>query len=194
MRTRGFIQKEAVVALLILASVLVAVFYWRTGSEDIPGDYEVRKGNYRLEDGQYEQAISEFSKALTKTPDHVDAHFGLAITYMQTDRIEEALTAFDKVLEINPENGIAFADRGILLDRMGRYEEALASYKKALTVDPEMLEGPGWLWRFLHNVSEKPPNITTRALYLQEELAKPPEERRLSNPEEDAAQRMYKVD
>lgn len=187
-------QKKALFALLILLGIGASVFYWRVGSEDTPGDYHVKKGNYRLEDGQLAEAEKEFLLALGKSPDYAPAHLGLAISYLQMDRSADSLVEFDRTLELAPEMAAAYADRGILFDRLGQYEKALADYKKALSLDSEILEGPGWLWRFLHNVDKKPPAIADRARYLEEELQKPPEKRLLKIPEADEQQRMYKVD
>ena len=170
------------------------IIYWRAGTEQVPGDYDVKKGNYRLEDGQYDLAIKEFSKALEATPDHVMAHLGLAITYMQTEKYMKALQEFNLVIEQDPKLAAAYANRAILYDRSGEHAKALTDYKKALELDPEILEGPGWIWRFLRNIDEKPPTIKDRAEYLEAELAKPEGERLLKVPSEDEKQRMYKID
>jgi tetratricopeptide (TPR) repeat protein len=106
----------------------------------------------------------------------------------------EAMQEFNLVIEDNPELAPAYADRGILYDRMGEHRKALADYRKAIELDPEILEGPGWLWRFMRNIDEKPPTIKDRAAYLEAELAKPEEERVLKVPEKDEKQRMYKID
>lgn len=187
-------HKKALSALLILIGIAALIFYWRVGSEKNPGDYEVKKGNYRLEDGQYDDAVKEFSIALEKNPNHTHAHLGLAITYMQMERYEEAEAEFNKTIELEPAMAVAFADRGILYDRTEQYQLALADYKKALALDSEILEGPGWLWRFMRNIDQKPPAIADRAAYLEAELQKPPAERLLYLPEKDQEQRMYKVE
>lgn len=122
------------------------------------------------------------------------ARLGLAVTYMQTGKDIEALQEFNLVVEMNPELAAAFANRGILYDRLGEHKKALADYKKAIELDEEILEGPGFLWRFMRNIDEKPPSVKDRAAYLEAELAKPEEERLLRVPEEDEKQRMYKID
>jgi tetratricopeptide (TPR) repeat protein len=185
---------KAVPYLIGLLVIVGLVFYWRIGVEKNPGDYNVKKGNYRLEDGQYEEAVKEFSEALGKNPEHAMARLGLAVTYMQIGKDNEAMQEFNLVIEKNPELAPAYADRGILYDRMGDQQKALADYKKAIELDEELLKGPGWLWRFLHNVGEKPPNIKDRAAYLETELAKPKAEQLLQLPDADKKQRMYKID
>ena len=192
-----FHQEQRNKALLffgVLLAVVAVIVYWRTGVEEVPGDYHVKKANYRLEDGQYDKAIEEFKQALELNPDHAMAHLGLAISYMQKGETELALQEFDATLALDGNIAVAYADKGILYDRLGKYEKALANYKKALELDAEILEGPGWIWRFLRNIDEMPPSIKERADYLEEELAKPPKERLLQFPEEDAKQRMYKVE
>jgi tetratricopeptide (TPR) repeat protein len=187
-------DSRGILYLVILIGIIAFVYYWRVGSEEDPGEYNVKKGNYRLEDGQFDEAVKEFNIALDKNPDMTNAHLGLAITYMQTNKPDMAMAEFNRTIELAPEMAAAYANRGILYDRLSEYERALADYRKALALDPEILEGPGFLWRFMRNIEEKPPTILQRADYLEAELAKPPEERLLKVPEIDKKQRMYKID
>jgi tetratricopeptide (TPR) repeat protein len=180
-----------IIGLLVIIGI---IFYWRVGVEDNPGDYNVKAGNYRLEDGQYEEAVKDFSEALKKNPENALAHLGLAITYIQMNKSAEALVELNRTIELAPEMAATYANRGVLYDRWGEYEKALADYRKALALDPEILEGPGFLWRFMRNIDEKPPTILQRADYLEAELAKPPAERLLRILEKDEKQRMYKID
>ena len=187
-------DNKAVPYAILLLALIGFIFYWRVGVEKAPGDYSVRKGNYRLEDGQYEEAIKEFNEALAENPEHAMARLSLAVTYIQMGRDAEALQELNTVIANNPELAPAYANRGILYDRLGKHRQALADYRMAIELDEEILKGPGWIWRFLRNIDEKPPTIKERADYLEVELAKPEEERLLSVPEEDEKQRMYKID
>jgi len=181
------------IGLGIIFIITSVVIYWRTSVEEIPGDYHVRKGNYRLEDGEYESAVKEFMYALKKNPMHPFAHLGLAITYMQMDKLDMALKHFNITIKLNPELGVAYANRGILYDRMGSYKMAFKDYKKALEIDPKLGQGPGWLWCFLHNIKKRPPTIADRAAYIEAEMKKVPEKRILQVKEIDEKQRMFKV-
>ena len=150
-------DKKAIPYLIGLLVLIGFLIYWRQGVEKIPGDVNVRAGNYRLEDGVYDEAAKQFSEALQKTPDHVMARLGLATTYMQTGRDTEALQELNLVIELKPDLAAAYANRGILYDRSGKHKKALADYRKSLELDPEILEGPGFLWRFMRRIDEKPP-------------------------------------
>ena len=74
------------------------------------------------------------------------------------------------------------------------FEIPILDYRKAVELDSEMGEGPDWITLFLGNISKSPPTIIDRANYLEAELKKPSTERLLSNPEEDAKQRSYKLE
>ena len=178
--------------LLLFVSVVAFVLYWRTAVEGTPGDYHVRTGNYHLEDGQYDRAIAEFERALEANAGHPLAYLGIALALMHQERYEASLEAFGHAMALDDSLAVAYADRGILHDRMGLHEAALSDYRRALSLDPNLADGPGWLWRFLRNVTERPPTIADRAAYLEAELRKPPEDRLLRLPEIDAQQRMYR--
>ena len=189
------IKKEhisGIIVLLLLVAIGAFVYYWRTGTEAVPGDYHVKTGNYRLEDGQHAEAVKEFSAALKQNPKHRGAHLGLGITYMQMKQHDRSLYHFTRAIELDPDFAVAYADRGVLHDRMGNYALALKDYKNAVALNPKLAEGPGWLWRFMRNIHEKQPTIADRARYLEEELKKPPKERLLQVPEIDEKQRMHK--
>ena len=184
-------NRAGLFVLLLFAAVVAFVLHWRTAVEDTPGDYHVKTGNYRLQDGQYDRAIAEFDLALEANPGHPLAYLGIALALMHQNRHEASLEAFGHALALDDSLAVAYADRGILHDRMGQHDLALRDYRRALALDPKLADGPGWLWRFLRNIPERPPTIADRAAYLEAELRKPPEARLLRRPEIDAQQRMH---
>ncbi len=186
------INEKALIAFIVFVGIVALVLYWRVGSEDVEGDYNIKTGNYRLEDGLFKEAVQEFTLALEKNPNHPAAHLGLGLAHMKMNEFDLALASFNRAIEIDPSLAIAYADRGILYDQLGEHENALKDYKKSLELDPKAVEIPGFLWRFMRNISEKPPGIKERAEYLEKELNKPEEERLLSAPEKDSQQRMHK--
>ena len=112
---------------------------------------------------------------------------------MGMTRNDEALAVIDRAITLKPDFAAAFANRGILHDRMGRSEKALGDYRKAVELDATLADGPGWITRFFRKQPQAPPTIRDRAVYLAEQLKKPPAERLLRVPELDDAQRSYKV-
>jgi tetratricopeptide (TPR) repeat protein len=182
---------KALLGLAIVALIAVAYFNYMT-KETVPGENKYRLANKYLEDGNYEEALNVFDEALSVNPSYAPIHVGKAITLMQVEQYNEARIHFNRAIELNAKSGLAYANRGILNDRIGNYRAAVADYRKAMELNPKLTKGPGILWRFLHNVPEKPPTIADRADYIEKELAKPKDKQLLRVPEVDADQQMYK--
>jgi tetratricopeptide (TPR) repeat protein len=185
-------------ALMTVAALMTAAwigwsFYDGMLKEGNPGDADYLAGSTAFEDGHYGKALKDFDSALDTDPGHLHALRGRAMSLMQLGRLDQALAEFDAVVAVEPDSGPTIANRGILHDRMGHYRLALADYELALRLAPELVDGPGWLTRFLRKQPERPPTIADRARYLRAELAKPESERVMRNPEQDANQRPYKM-
>ncbi len=185
--------------LVIIAIVMVVgwvswtLYDSSSWTEQQPGDSEYLQGNRAFEDAHYQDALDNYIAALRVAPHHQQALRGKALSLMQLDEEQAALQTFNALIATKPVHpASAYANRGILYDRMGLYEKALADYQQALALDTEMAEGPGWMTRFFRLQVERPPTIADRAAYLQQELAKPTEQRVLKKPEEDEKQRPYK--
>ncbi len=156
-----------------------------------PGDVAATAGDRAFADHHYERALEQYQRALEQAPDHLHALRGKAATLTELGFHEDAVEAFTRYLEEDPGFAGVYANRGIAYDRMGRYEEALRDYERALILDPSVADGPGWLTKFLHIGPEGQPTIADRAGYIRAQLALPEEERVLSDPELDSAQRSY---
>ncbi|MEN8264552.1 MAG: tetratricopeptide repeat protein [Nitrospirota bacterium] len=187
-------NKNLVTPFIVLTGIIIfAYFYFQYNvRENVPGENKFRLANKYLEDGENKEALGTFDEVLSQYPEYKEAHLGRAITLMQMSRFDESGAAFDKAVFLDEKFAAAYANRGILNDRTGRFKDAVSDYRKAIELDPELAEGPGWIWRFLRNIPDKPPSIADRADYIDAELKKPEGERLLSVPELDAQQRMYK--
>jgi len=74
--------------------------------------YFFHLGRCYRQKGQYEDALTEFRKALQRSPDALMNHMGLAVIYALLDRQEEASAAAKKVLELNPNFSVERASKG----------------------------------------------------------------------------------
>ena len=190
--------------MAILTFVMFTVWgFVRSFMDRPPGDYETEVCDIRLKDKKYDQALEAANKALNKTPNHRGAMMCKALIFISEKKYIEAnevltnlIIFLEKNLEDDDKTGIgtlaaAYANRGIIKDRNKNYKGALEDYVKALGIDHEAVAGPG-LGTVILNYKFKSSSVRERALYLNEQLQLPEDERVLSIEELDAGQVMHK--
>ena len=204
MNVNASVLKRFVIYMAILTFVMFTVWgFVRSFMDRPPGDYETEVCDIRLKDKNYDEALEAANKALNKTHNHRGAMMCKALVfiskkkYIEADKVLNDLIFFlEKTLEKDDKTGIgtlaaAYANRGIIKDRNKNYEGALKDYVRALGIDHEAVAGPG-LGTIILNYKFKSSSVKERALYLNEQLQLPEEERVLSIKELDAGQVMHK--
>ena len=198
------VLKRFVIYMAILTFVMITVWaFVRSFMNRPPGDYETEVCDMRLKDKLYGKAIEAANIALEKTPNHRGAIMCKALVFISQKMYLEAneelnylINFLEKNLEVDDKTGkgtlaAAYANRGIIKDRNKNYEEALQDYIKALGIDHESVAGPG-LGTIILNYKFKSSSVKERALYLNEQLQLPKDERVLSIKELDEGQVMHK--
>ena len=198
------VLKRFIVYMAILTFVMFTVWALvRSFMNRPPGDYETEVCDMRLKDKLYDKAIQAADIALEKTPNHRGAIMCKALVFISQKMYLEAneelnylINFLEKSLEDDDKTGkgtlaAAYANRGIIKDRNKNYEEALKDYVKALGIDHESVAGPG-LGTIILNYKFKSSSVKERALYLNEQLQLPENERVLSIKELDEGQVMHK--
>jgi len=204
MNVNANVLKRFVIYMAILTFVMFTIWgFVRSFMDRPPGDYETEVCDIRLKDKKYDQALEAANKALNKTPNHRGAMMCKALVfisekkYVEADEVLTNLIIFlEKNLEDDDKTGIgtlaaAYANRGIIKDRNKNYEGALKDYLRALGIDHEAVAGPG-LGTIILNYKFKSSSVRERALYLNEQLQLPEDERILTIEELDAGQVMHK--
>jgi len=204
MKVNANVLKRFVIYMAILTFVMFTVWALvRSFMNRPPGDYETEVCDMRLKDKLYDKAIQAANTALEKTPNHRGAIMCKALVFISQKMYLEAneelnylINFLEKSLEADDKTGkgtlaAAYANRGIIKDRNKNYEEALKDYVKALGIDHESVAGPG-LGTIILNYKFKSSSVKERALYLNEQLQLPENERILSIKELDEGQVMHK--
>jgi len=198
------VLKRFIIYLAILTFVMFTVWALvRSFMNRPPGDYETEVCDIRLKDKKYDEAIEAADIALKKMPNHRGAIMCKALVYISqkqyreaSDQLDYLINFLEKNIEDDDKTGIgtlaaAYANRGIIKDRKEDYEGALKDYVKALGIDYESVAGPG-LGTVILNYKFKSSSVKERALYLNEQLQLPENERILKIEELDEGQVMHK--
>jgi tetratricopeptide (TPR) repeat protein len=79
-------------------------------------------------EGDWEQAIEAYERALTEFPENVDALAGLGMAYASAGRAEDALDVYQRASDLAPEDPVLMEQVGKALERLGRKERACHAY------------------------------------------------------------------
>jgi len=109
---------------------------------EVDGKAEVwyERGNEQFFQGNFEEAIASYDKALAIKPDKHEAWNNRGLALDNLGKFEEAIASWDKALAIKPDKHEAWNNRGNALLNSGKLEEAIASYDKALEFKPDFHE------------------------------------------------------
>jgi len=198
------VLRRFIIYMAILTFVMFTVWaFVKSFKNRPPGDYDTEVCDNRLKDKLYEKALMAANSALKKSPNHRGAIMCKALIFISQKNYNLAMDELNYLIIFLEENvlpddktGIgtlaaAYANRGIIKDRTKDYEGALKDYVKALGIDDKAVAGPG-LGTIILNFKFKSSSVRDRALYLNEQLQLPENERVLSIKELDEGQVMHK--
>ena len=118
----------------------------------------------RLE--QYEEAIEDFTQAITIKPDDAKVYFERGKAKVSLKQYEEAIEDFTQAIIIKPDYAEAYFYRGLAKILLEQYEEAIEGFTQAITIKPDYAEA--YWWRGLAHKEFS--NLTEARRDLQEAL------------------------
>ena len=99
----------------------------------------IREGNKQYKQGQFEQALPAYQKAVSQNPKNAIARYNLANARYRTGNLPEAEKSFDELIDKIPEKDYkekSYYNKGVTLTKQKKLPESIEAYKDALKLDP----------------------------------------------------------
>ncbi|MBN2018922.1 MAG: tetratricopeptide repeat protein [Sedimentisphaerales bacterium] len=95
------------------------------------------RGNYYSKKGDYDIAISDYTRAIVINPKNADIyHCNRGLAYSHQGEYSEAISDFCRAIEIHPKDAEYYYNRGNIRVKKGEYEGARLDYLKAIEISP----------------------------------------------------------
>ena len=86
---------------------------------------------------QYDEAISDYSRAIELNPGYATAYYNRAIAYANKRLYGKAISDFSRVVELNPGDSAAYTGRATAYANRKQYDPAISDYTKAIELNPD---------------------------------------------------------
>ncbi|MCK9614063.1 MAG: tetratricopeptide repeat protein [Candidatus Omnitrophica bacterium] len=102
--------KESKIATLVLLTTFLAfgnIYAQETAKELL------EKGKQFYEEHKYDEAITEYNKAIELNPNYAEAYNNRGVAYNVKGSYDQAISDFTRAIEINPSYAEAYYDRAV---------------------------------------------------------------------------------
>jgi tetratricopeptide (TPR) repeat protein len=138
-------------ALLFAVSILMAgsshiyarhwqnnttLFYHAARMEPASAMMQYNLGQSLHEQGQLDQAVLAYKRAIELDPGYTEAHANLGQAWNQLHDFQQAIEAFEKAMDTGPPSPITLSNAAHAYRMTGKLERTLALYREALSIRP----------------------------------------------------------
>ena len=90
------------------------------------------RGNAKVEQGRYKEAIVDYDEAIRLKSDFVAAYHNRGIAKGRLGHYEDAIADYDETIRLKSDFADAYYNRGIAKGKLGHYEDAIVDYDEAI--------------------------------------------------------------
>lgn len=98
-----------------------------------------RRGLDKIQKGDYEAAIVDFSQYLQLKPNGIKAYYQRGLAFHKLENHQNAIADLNQYLQFNPNHAEARYSRGLIRSELGDYNGATADYTKAMSINPDYI-------------------------------------------------------
>ncbi|HTY45948.1 MAG TPA: tetratricopeptide repeat protein [Patescibacteria group bacterium] len=146
--------KPAVIALFIITSCYGVLSYrrnmvwrndftlWNDTVQKSPGKarpYNNRGVAYG-DQGNFAQAISDYTRAIAISPDYAEAYYNRANAYDKQGNLSQAIADYTRAIAISPAYAAAYNNRANVYNKQGNFAQAIADCIRAIEINPDYAE------------------------------------------------------
>jgi protein O-mannosyl-transferase len=146
-RLKKNILFPAAMIFLIVVSILTSkqCSYWRNSLTLFGRVLQVTKNNYLAHnsigvalftEGNNQEAIDNFSKAILIRPDFVRSYNNRGAVYAGIGQYQKAISDYNKAISLDPYSADAYNNRGIVYSKLASHEQAIVDYNEAIRWNP----------------------------------------------------------
>jgi tetratricopeptide (TPR) repeat protein len=114
--------------LLLCVPLLLSGFSLASAGLATEAETYFSRGNDYYAKGLYDEAISEYSKAILINPGYAEAYKMCGDAYYRKGLYSEAVNDYDRVTPMSSDFVIVYYNKALALEHLGQREEAVNSY------------------------------------------------------------------
>ncbi|MDI6758520.1 MAG: tetratricopeptide repeat protein [Candidatus Omnitrophota bacterium] len=100
----------------------------------------LKRGMAYYSKGNFNQAISDFNKAIKVDPNYSIAYAKRGLAYFEKKDTAYAISDYTKAIAINPRYEEAYYIRGLAYASQEKFEQAISDYAKAIEINPDYVQ------------------------------------------------------
>ena len=144
----GGVLSIVIIAVLTLATINrnedyhSAASIWQSVIDVLPNNHAAYKnlGNAFKKEGNIDEAIDRYRKALHLQPGYPSPYYNLGIIFEDQGNSVEAIRHYRKAISLKPDHAKAHHKLGFVLSNQGKLNEAISCYHQALKIDPDFAQ------------------------------------------------------